>query len=99
MLLPPGRHVFRRAADPHAPFVLRWASASADRPSSVRVLVGEALVEDARIGPFSPHTWWSSNPLIEEEEQPKPGGRVTVEVGEGATLRVHWNLAADDPAA
>jgi len=92
MILGPGTHRLRRSGDADRPFVLEYASVSAQQPSRLRVWVGDALVEDVYVGAHSPHTWWSNNPLLTEAQYPPPGGEVVIEVGEGAVLRLEANL-------
>ncbi|MGH8581297.1 MAG: hypothetical protein ACREWG_00615 [Gammaproteobacteria bacterium] len=92
MLLRAGRHALRRPGNPDTPFLLEYATACADRPSRLRVWVNDRLIEDAWIGPYSPHTWWSGNPLITVAQAPEPGDIVVIEVTEGAVLRIESNL-------
>ena len=96
MILRPGTHRLRRATDPNTPFVLDYASVSASSPTVVRVFVGDTLVEEVYVGPYSPHTWWANNPLMTERQIPAPGERVTIEVGGGAIFRLESNLLIDE---
>ena len=71
--------------------VVDYASASAKEPSYIKVWIGAELIEEVYIGSYSPHTWWSNNPLFGSKE-PDPGGTATIEVGPNALLRLESNL-------
>ena len=92
MLLGPGVHVLRRRSDTNVPFLLDWASVSATAPSSLVVVVGAKVVETVFVGPYSPHTWWASNPIIGPREAPEPGQVVAIHVGPDAMSRIESNL-------
>jgi hypothetical protein len=88
------KYEFKRAGDLKVPFLLEYASVSARIPSRVRVSLNDEIIEDVYIGPYTPHTWWSSNALIPESRWPKADVVVTIEVGAGAILRLESNLLA-----
>lgn len=83
--------VLQRDADPNKPCVIDFASVSASEPSRVTAKLNDEIVEDAYVGTFSPHTWWSNNPLLGRQEM-KPEDKLTIEVGPHAIFRIEHNL-------
>ena len=98
MILLPGTHTLTRPDAKDVPFLLDWASASALAPTTIEVWRGAELIERCYIGPSSPHTWWSNNPLLIEKQYPGPGETITIIVGASAVMRIEVNSLCDTKA-
>ncbi len=95
MILRQGVHTLRRDCNIDRPMTLDWASVSASSPSRVTVRLEEGeVIEDVFVGPYSPHTWWSSNSLLHKIEL-EPEQAIVIVIGRDAIMRIETNLVKE----